>query len=388
MMRRVVPLLAALLLLQGCSWIKSWGDDDEDPNAPNALVEFDSTLAVTKIWSQSVGAGQSLKAPQLWPIHEDGVIFTADFEGRIVSVDAETGRIRWEVETGLPFTGGPGLSGSALLVGSEDGRVHAFDKAAGTALWTAEVSSEVLAAPVEDDGIVVVRCIDGRVFGLDEDSGRRLWIYDHAVPLLTLRGNSIPLIRAGVIFIGYDGGEVVALKLTDGALIWEQSVVAADGRSELERLADIDGQLVYVASDLLLSSYKDRLASLAADSGRLLWFKDISSATGVVVERINLAVSDNDDNVWLLDRRNGSTIWKQDQLLRRKLTRPAIQGNFVAVGDFEGFLHWINIDSGQFAARADVGGDGFVTAPLVIGSKLYVLTRNGSLVAYSVGGTS
>jgi outer membrane protein assembly factor BamB len=273
-----------------------------------------------------------------------------------------------------------------VYLGTQDGEVHAFDAESGAALWTAPVSSEVLAAPIAGDGIVVVRSIDGRIFGLDENTGQRTWIYDHAVPLLTLRGNSRPLIRAGVVYIGYDGGEVVALKLSDGTLIWEQSVVSTEGRSELERLADIDGQLVYVASDLLVSSYKNRLASLAADSGRLLWFKDIASATGVSIDRVNLAISDRDDNVWLLDRRNGSTMWKLDSLTNRALTRPEFMGNFVVVGDYDGYLHWIDASNGQFAARDKAGGDGFVSAPLVAGNRLYVLTRDGNLSAYTAGG--
>ncbi|MCH5373851.1 MAG: PQQ-binding-like beta-propeller repeat protein, partial [Planctomycetes bacterium] len=172
-----------------------------------------------------------------------------------------------------------------------------------------------------------------------------------------------------------------------GTVIWEQTVVTSEGRSELERLADIDGDMVYVASDLIVSSYKNRLASLAADSGRLLWFKDISSATGVVVDRTNVAVSDRDAHLWLLDRRNGGTLWMQDKLENRELTRPAFMGNFVVVGDFEGYLHWINVDDGNFAAREKVGGKGFSSGPLVVGNHLYVLTRKGKLVAYTVGGT-
>ena len=235
------------------------------------------------------------------------------------------------------------------------------------------------------DGIVVVRCIDGRVFGLDADTGQRLWIYDHSVPLLTLRGNSPLLLRAGVVFVGYDGGSVVALKLGDGVKMWEQTLVTAEGRTELERLSDIDGQMVFIASDLLVSSYKNRLASLAADSGRLLWFKDISSATGVSVDRINLALSDKEGNLWLLDRRNGAESWKLDLLRNRGLTRPVFYGSFIAVGDAEGYLHWVRIDNGQFAAREKVGGDGFAGPPVVVGNTLYVMTRKGSLIAYRAG---
>lgn len=386
MKARLVTALALVLLLQDCSWIRSWGDDDLKPGDPHPLTEFSPTLDTRKLWSTRIGDGIGRQRTQLRPVISDDVIYAADYKGLLVAVDADNGRKQWQIKTDLPFSGGPGVHGGSVYLGTQDGEVHAFDAENGASLWTATVSSEVLAAPVAGDGIVVVRSIDGRIFGLDENTGRRTWIYDHAVPLLTLRGNSRPLIRAGVVFVGYDGGEVVALNLSDGTLIWEQNVVSTEGRSELERLADIDGQLVYVASDLLVSSYKNRLASLAADSGRLLWFKDIASATGVSIDRINLAVSDRDDNVWLLDRRNGSTMWKLDSLGNRALTRPEFMGNFVVVGDYDGYLHWIDTSNGQFAARDKVGGDGFVSAPLVAGNKLYVLTRDGNLSAYTAGG--
>ncbi len=379
-----IPALATLLLLNGCSWIKSWGDDDE-PDAPAKLVEFEPTLKVGKAWSTDVGKGLDKTGRQIRPAYSSGSLYVADYKGRLFAIDAANGQKRWEIKTELPFTGGPGVTGNLLLMGTENGEVFAFDASTGTQLWSATVTSEVLAAPAESDGIVVVRCIDGRVFGLDADTGQRLWVYDHSVPLLTLRGNAPLLLRAGVVFVGYDGGQVVALKLEDGILMWEQTLVTAEGRTELERLSDIDGQLVFIASDLLVSSYKNRLASLAADSGRLLWFKDVSSATGVAVDRTNLTLSDKDGNVWMLDRRNGAESWKQDQLLHRGLTRPEFYGSFIVVGDAEGYLHWINIDDGQFAAREKTGGKGFAGPPLVVGNTLYVMTKKGRLTAFRAG---
>ena len=379
-----IPALAALLLLNGCSWIKSWGDKD-DPNEPAELVEFEPTLKVGKVWSTKVGKGLDKAGRQLRPASQSGSIYAADYKGLLMAIDADSGNKLWEIKTKLPFTGGPGIADNLLLMGTENGEVFAFDASTGTQLWSATVTSEVLAAPAVSDGVVVVRCIDGRVFGLDADTGQRVWIYDHSVPLLTLRGNAPPLLRAGVAFIGYDGGQVVALRTDDGTLMWEQTLVTSEGRTELERLSDIDGQLVFIASDLLVSSYKNRLASLAADSGRLLWFKDISSASGVSVDRINLTLTDKEGNLWLLDRRNGAESWKQDQLLRRGLTLPVFYGSFIVVGDQEGYLHWINISDGQFAAREKVGGKGFSGPPLVIGNTLYVMTKKGEITAFRAG---
>lgn len=385
MRRWLIPALAAVLLLNGCSWIKSWGDDDDDPDEPARLVDFEPTLEVGKVWSTKVGDGLDQAGRQLRPAFASGSMYAADYKGLLMAMNADNGQKLWEIKTKLPFTGGPGVSGNLLLMGTQDGEVFAFDASSGTQLWSATVTSEVLAAPSEADGVVVVRCIDGRVFGLDADTGQRIWVYDHSVPLLTLRGNAPPLLRAGVVFIGYDGGQVVALNIDDGSLMWEQTLVTTEGRSELDRLSDIDGQLVFIASDLLVSSYKNRLASLAADSGRLLWFKDISSATGVAVDRINLAISDKDGHLWLLDRRNGAESWKMDQLARRGLTRPAFYGSFIVVGDADGYLHFINITNGQFAAREKLGGDGFSGPPLVVGNTLYVMTKKGKLTAFRAG---
>ncbi|KAA9132025.1 outer membrane protein assembly factor BamB [Marinihelvus fidelis] len=376
-------LLAALLLvvaLPGCSWFKSWGGDPK-PGEPAELVEFEPTVGTDELWSLSVGDGTRRGTQQLRPVYRDGVLYVADYEGELTAVDAMSGNRIWRLKTELPFSGGPGLGASLVIVGTENGEVHAFTPETGTPVWIARVSSEILAAPTEADGIVVVRSIDGRVFGLDARNGRRVWVYDHSVPLLTLRGNANPLIRAGIVYLGYDSGEVVALRLDDGTLVWEQAVVTPEGRSELDRLADVDGQMAIVASDLLVSSFKNRVSSLAADSGRLLWFKDVSSATGVTVLRTHLATSDANGHVWLMDRRNGTTLWKQDALSNRDLTRPAIYGDYVVVGDYDGYLHWIDLETGHFVARDKLGGKGFNGAPLVIGDTLYVYTRKGKLIA-------
>ena len=383
-MRQIfVALLLTGLFLQGCSWIKSWGDDE--PGDPAPLVEFKTSLKVGKVWSTKIGDGMGKHGLSMAPRFSSGTLFAADYKGRLVAVDAESGRKNWELKTEQPFSGGPGLDEDQIYMGTIDGRVIAYERGSGTELWNAQVSSEVLTPPESAEGIVIVRCIDGRVFGLDAVNGRRIWIYDHKVPLLTLRGNPNLLIRAGVVFVGYDDGSVVSLKLEDGSVVWNQTIVSLEGRTELERLADIGTQMVIIASDLIVSSYKKRVVSLAADSGRLLWFKEISSATGIQVDRTNLAVSEANGDLWMLDRRNGATIWKLDQMSNRGLTRPAFYGNYVVVGDKEGYLHWLDTDIGSFVARVRPGKKGFAAAPLTVGTTLYVLTHGGDLIAYRAG---
>lgn len=383
MIRLLAVAVLSLLMLQGCNWFRSWGDPE--PGDPAPLVEFKPTVKVKKVWSTSVGDGMGKAGVSMPPIYVDGTIYAADSEGRLAAVNADNGKIIWEIKTKQPFSGGPSVGESLLVMGTLDGTVLAFDPANGNERWSARVSSEVLAVPGVSDNVVVVRSIDGRVFGLDASTGARLWIYDHSVPLLTLRGNTNILLRGGTVYVGYADGSVTSLRLDDGSQIWTESVVSPEGRTELERLADIGIQMVIIASDLIVSSYKNRVASMAADSGRLMWFKDISSATGIQVDRTNLAVSDKNGDLWLLDRRNGATLWKIDQLTNRDLTRPSFYGDLVVVGDKEGYLHWINTQDGSFVARVREGRKGFAAAPLTVGTTLYVLTSKGALVAYRAG---
>ncbi len=385
MTRAALPLtiLLASLLLHGCTWIRSWGDPE--PGDPAPLVEFESSLEVRKVWSTSIGDGMGKQGLSMGPAFSSGLLYAADHEGVLVAVDAESGRKAWQLKTKQAFSGGPGLDSDRLYMGTIDGRVIAYDRNGGAELWNSQVSSEVLAPPAAGDGIVVVRCIDGRVFGLDAVSGRRLWIHDHNVPLLTLRGNADLLVRGGVVFVGYDDGSVTSLRVADGSVIWSQTIASQEGRTELERLADIGQGMVLVASDLIVSSYKSRVVSLAADSGRLLWFKDISSATGVQVDRTNLVISERNGDLWMLDRRNGSTVWKLEQMTNRGLTRPAFYGNYVVVGDKEGYLHWLDQDIGSFVARVRADRKGFAAAPMSVGTTLFVLTHKGELIAYRAG---
>ena len=380
MMRLLLTALLPLFLLQGC---KSWGQPE--PGDPAPLVEFEPTVKVKRVWSTSVGDGMGKAGISMPPLYANGRIYAADHEGRLMAVNADNGKKVWNIDTEQPFSGGPAIGENLLVMGTLDGTVLAFSADNGNERWSAKVSSEVLAVPGVSDDVVVVRCIDGRVFGLNSSTGARLWIYDHSVPLLTLRGNANILMRGGTVYVGYADGSVAALRVDDGSLIWTESIVSMEGRTELERLADIGTQMVIIASDLIVSSYKNRVASLAADSGRLLWFKDISSATGVQVDRTNLAVSDKSGDLWLLDRRNGSTLWKIDQLTNRGLTMPAFYGDLIVVGDKEGYLHWISAQYGAFVARNREGKEGFAAAPLAVGTTLYVLNKEGKLVAYRAG---
>lgn len=384
---RPVVALALIVLLSACQTVGGWFGRSDPELAPAALVDFTPSVKVERIWQTRVGRGTDQARAQLPPVFIDGEIWVADVRGRITAVNAESGREQRSFSTGERISAGPAVHGDLVLFTSFSGRLHAIDRSSGQPRWQAELTAEVLSLPVVEDGVVVVRGINGRVLGFNVASGERRWVYERSVPLLTLRGTSDPLTRAGVVFIGFDDGLVAAVRVRDGQVLWEERVAEPEGRTELERLADIDGPLAIVGGELYVVSYRGRMAGLSVDSGRLLWVKEVASAQGLSLRRTQLATVDREDAVWLIDRRNSATLWRDDRLARRGLTRPVFVGNSLVTADFEGYLHWYDVDSGDFVARVRASRSSLASAPLVVGNQVYVLDADGQLSAWRVAGS-
>jgi len=378
----LISLLA--VSLAGCQTLRNWFTTDTDLLPPAELVEFQPTIGFSERWSTGTGDGLARRLAALRPVLVAGEIWVADHEGLITAVDADSGEVLREIETDMALSAGPSVYDDLILVGNFEGELVALDRNSGQERWRADLSSELLSKPLLHDGIVIARCIDGRTFGFDRADGARLWIYDRSIPLLTLRGNSDPLARGGEVFIGYDDGTVVSLDVADGALNWEQRVGIPEGRSELDRLADIDGPMVIVGTDLYVATYAGRTAALAVDSGRILWVEDLSSFSGLSLRRTALAAADGDDTVWMIDRRNGSTLWSDNRLLRRDITRPVFFRDYLVVIDFQGYLHAYDQDSGEFVGRERILDEAPASPPFALGDSLYVFDRDGTLSAWTV----
>ena len=376
---RILIALALALTVSGCG---IFGRDKDAEQKPAELVDFEATLQVERLWSTGVGAGINRSRPNFRPEVQGDLIWVADHRGRVTAVRAENGRVARRFDTGLDLSAGPSIHGDLLLLGTFDGDLVALHAETGNVRWKARLSSEILAYPILHDGVIVARCIDGRTFGIDPADGRRVWVHDRSVPLLTLRGNSDPLVRAGQVFIGHDNGTVTALRVSDGNLLWEQRVSVPEGRTELERLADIDGHMAIVGTDLYTVTYRGRMASLAVESGRILWVKDVASHSGISVQRTQLAAVDRDDSVWLIDRRNGSTLWREERMARRGLSQPVFVGDHVVTVDMEGYMHWLDAANGNFAARVRPTRSALSSAPVVAGNTVYLLDEDGTLSAW------
>lgn len=384
-MKRLLGL--ALLVaagLAGCDWIKSPGGEEVSP--PAELTGFSATLQVTRLWARDLGDGAGKAGLRLRPAYGDGRVFASDSSGSVAAFDAASGAPAWRVDLGQPLSSGPGVGDGLLVVGGIDGAVSALSATDGRQRWIARASSEVLAPPVVAAGVVVVRTQDGRLFGFDAADGKRRWVFDRGVPLLSLRGNGPPLVADGVVYAGYDNGKIVALNLSDGVLRWEQTLAQPEGRTELERMVDVDGELAFGRGELFAASHRGQVGAITPDNGRLVWSREFSSAVGVALAGDRLVVVGVDGAVAALDVRSGAALWKQEGLAFRWPGTPAVVSSHVLVGDFEGWLHWLSIEDGSFAARQRQGDSGIRAAPLAVGDVVYVASAEGELAAWRVGG--
>ena len=376
MIMRLISVML-LALLAACS------SEEDNSEPPAELVEFEASLQVTKLWDVSVGDGVEQQYLKLYPLLLNERLIIADRNGEVRAISTEDGDELWEVDLDVILTGGVGGDASSHIVTTRDGEAISLDDT-GNIRWRSQVSSEVLVPAVIADNKAIIRSVDGQIKALSVDTGEQLWVYKRDVPVLSLRGNSMPLIDEGRIYSGLDNGRLVILALEDGRVLFDVAVAVPAGRSELERMVDIDGDAVLKASILYMASYQGRVVAIDVRRGQLLWTRNMSTSTGVEVEGGTLFSADARDHIWALDKNNGATLWKQDKLQARQITRPAAMDEWLVVGDYDGYLHWLSQFDGHFVARVRVDDAGILVPPLVKGDRVYVISREGELAAYQL----
>lgn len=379
-MRVLLPLLLLALALPGCAWLR--GGDNTEP--PTELQEIEAEVELERQWSRDIGAGSGEKFLRLQPVVDGGRIFVVDHKGRVAAFEAATGEPVWERDTDLPLSGGVGTGDGLILVGSSEGEVLALDWRDGSEVWRARVSGEVLAPPQADRGMAVVQSVDGDVTGLDSATGERRWVFDRTVPALSLRGTATPTLVEGFAIIGQDSGKLAAVELERGLPVWETAISRPAGRSELERMVDIDSPPRIQGNAVYTVTYQGHVAAVEGNSGNKFWDREMSSAVGLGVDFRHVYVTDQDSRVWALDRRNGSAIWQNERLLHRRLTAPAALDDHVLVADLEGYLHALSRFDGALVGRTRVTGDPILSIPVVDGDMVFVYASDGTLAAYKL----
>jgi outer membrane protein assembly factor BamB len=223
--------------------------------------------------------------------------------------------------------------------------------------------------------------VDGKLFSINQQTGKREWFFDRNVPILTLRGTSAPISTHGAVISGFDNGKVALFFLEDGKPIWEKRIAQSAGRSELERIVDMDAKPLVVDTRVYVVTYNGNLAALELRSGETLWQREMSSFQNISNSGARLFVTNAQDQVRALSINGGATLWSQTALKNRGLSAPVAAGDYVVAADFEGYLHWMDVTDGHFVYRQQVDSDGISGEPVVSGQQLIVLGRSGKLVS-------
>jgi outer membrane protein assembly factor BamB len=378
----LVAALAATLLIAGCD------SKGKKVDPPSELVDLKPTLSLQRLWSNGVGGGGEELRLSLGLAYDDGTLYSAARGGKVVAIDPASGRARWSADTKLDLSAGPGAGGGLVVVGTNDGDVVALEQANGKKRWSVKVSSEVLAAPLIAGDRVVVRTVDGRLRALSAADGKELWSAEEPVPRLSLRGTAPPVLSGDAVLCGFDSGKVLAVSLANGDVLWQSQVSTPRGRSELERLADVDSAVRVAGTDAFAVGYQGRVVMLALDSGQVWWGRELSSYRGLALDDDQVYVATSDGSVVAMRRRDGTVLWQQDGLKRRGLSAPAVDGTAVVVADFEGYLHWLDRGTGKFVARERASRDRIAASPLVADGRLFVLDVGGKISAFRSGGAA
>lgn len=387
MFKRIMAIAILAVVLSGCSTVKGWfgkdkGKDDGKPTEPAELVDFTATATVSKLWSANAGKGEDRLGVNQGPAVADGRVYAAAVEGGVRAFDLQSGNTVWRYKSEERLSGGPGAGDGLVVVGSLSGKVIALDAATGAEKWQAKVPNEVIAAPAIGQGLVLVRSNDGRVSAFDAGTGERRWFSNHTLPSLSVRGNAPVTLGPDIVFAGNDDGTLSAMGLSDGRPLWNQVVGASEGRTELERMADVDGAVVLDDTTIYATSYKKETVAIDGRNGRTLWSRDNGGPGGLGLSSGSVIVSDPAGSVWALDKTSGAPLWSNTSLARRSLTAPSVHGDYVVVGDFDGYLHWLRLDNGEEAVRERAGRKPLRAKPVVADGILLVQNVEGELSAF------
>ena len=351
---RYILLISLSLFIASCGSVKDLkdqiaerivGQDPADPPAP--LKDFKEALHPKILWSNELSSVGSFEfSPRI--IGDE--VYVASSDGNLFKIDIKSGKVIWKLDTQEKLSGGIGIGPSLLTVGTSDGFLVAYDLNAKL-LWKTRLSSQVLSAPFIHEGTVIVRTADNLVHGLNTSDGLKRWTYVRSGPSLSLRSSAGVVASDGVVYIGFPGGKLAAIREDNGTLLWDTTIAQPKGVTEIERASDVTSNPVIDGLTIYTVSYQGKISAIDRVNAKPLWSRDISSYSGLSIEGARIYVSHTGGALYSLAIESGKTYWRQGDLLNRKLTTPLAMGEYVAVGDLEGYVHILDKETGNFIAR-------------------------------------
>lgn len=379
-LRRLVSLAALAALLAACS-------KDKSVDQPAKLTPLAATLRVERLWHASVGdKHQAVLGLGLSLSVDDGRVYAAGHRGDVTAFELASGRVAWRVRLKAPLSGGTAAGDGLVLIGSSDGRMFALDAHNGAQRWSVRLNGEVLAPAALSERLIAVRTVDGKLHALSPADGHELWVQEQQVPRLSLRGTARPVIAGDLVLSGFDNGKVLAVNGGDGTVQWEANISPSHGRTELERLNDIDTTVRVSGQDVYSVGFQGKVAMLALDTGQVWWAHDASSYRSLALDDDALYMSTSDGEVVALRTRTGAELWRQKALLHRGLSAvvPMDQLNALVTADFQGYVHWLDKATGALAARVSSGKVRVSVTPVVAGNLALIINDRGQISAFRV----
>lgn len=369
--------VVALLAVSACSNIK----DTAEPPAPLPVIQ--NTLSLPKIWQRNLGGDAGLAALQL--AADDGHVYVANGQGKVRALALKDGKPVWQQNLKTDLSAALVADEAYLYLTTHAGAVLALDKTSGKTVWQRALDGQVLAEPAYNAHVLVLQANNGVIYGLDKLSGKQLWQVKRQPPTLSLRGNSAPLVSGNQVFVGMDNGRLLVLGANDGKVLLESAIGVAHGKTEIDRLTDIDAPLLLADGVLYLSAYHNGTHALDIGSGRTLWQRaQIFTSHGASLDADALVMLDSHAQLWRLDAKTGKTLWLQNNLRARQLNFPTLYQQYILVGDFEGYVHVFSAKDGTLLASQRFGDAAFVSRFVVAGDTLLLLNQDAELVAIKI----
>ena len=385
---RVSILCLMLSVVTGCGfsdWVRNPFGDDEDPRAPAELLDVVSETTINRNWRINVGNGQGDNYKKLTPVVDGGFVFAASDDGEIIAVNTINGDLMWQTEVENSITGGVGADDGIVMIGTEAAELIVFNQSNGEEVWRASVSSEILSQPKTNGDIVVAQTVDGKLIALNREDGMQRWTYETTLPALTLRGTSSPILTSeGTVVAGFSNGILVSVAAEDGVYVWEERVAVPDGQYDIERVIDVDGELLVDGSRILAASYQGNLMAFDIASGQIVWGMEASSYHGMDQGFGNIYYSDDKSHLIALRNNSSDVVWQNEELQYRDLTAPKTISNYVAIADYEGYLHLVSQIDGRIVGRTRIDNDGIRSNLIDDDGKLIVYGNSGSLVSLTI----
>ena len=385
---RVSILCLMLSVVTGCGfsdWVRNPFGDDEDPRAPAELLDVVSETTINRNWRINVGNGQGDNYKKLTPVVDGGFVFAASDDGEVIAVNTINGDLMWQTEVENSITGGVGAGDGIVMIGTEAAELIVFNQSNGEEVWRASVSSEILSQPKTNGDIVVAQTVDGKLIALNREDGMQRWTYETTLPALTLRGTSSPILTSeGTVVAGFSNGILVSVAAEDGVYVWEERVAVPDGQYDIERVIDVDGELLVDGSRILAASYQGNLMAFDIASGQIVWGMEASSYHGMDQGFGNIYYSDDKSHLIALRNNSSDVVWQNEELQYRDLTAPKTISNYVAIADYEGYLHLVSQIDGRIVGRTRIDNDGIRSNLIDDDGKLIVYGNSGSLVSLTI----